>query len=91
MNKFKLTTGGKITSGYALLLVIFLAVATSGYLALDRAGGGLTRFAKSSAESSLAAALNTEMIELRLAVSDFLVSGAPETAQVFAVKSNSLM
>jgi methyl-accepting chemotaxis protein len=91
MNKFKLTIGRKITSGYALLLVIFLAVATSGYLALDRAGGGLTSFAKSSAESSLAAALNTEMIELRLAVSDFLVTGAPETAQVFAVKSKSLM
>lgn len=85
------TIGRKITGGYVLLLGIFLVVVVGAYRGLDRAGQGIEGFAVSAAESSLAAALKTDMVELRLDVSDYLVSGQEETVKRFDDRVTTLL
>ena len=74
-----LTIGRKITSGFALVFALFLVVASIAYLALGRAGKGLADFSDSTAETNVAANLETSMLNLRMSVNEFLASGSQES------------
>ena len=71
-----LTIGRKITSGFALVFTLFVVVAALAYLALGRAGKGLTDFSQSTADTNVIANLETSMLNLRMSVNEFLATNS---------------
>ncbi|MGC4071333.1 MAG: methyl-accepting chemotaxis protein [Nibricoccus sp.] len=74
-----LTIGRKISSGFTLVFALFVVVAAIAYLALGRAGKGLADFSDSTAETNVAANLETSMLNLRMSVNEFLATGSEES------------
>ncbi|ATC64055.1 hypothetical protein CMV30_08880 [Nibricoccus aquaticus] len=74
-----LTIGRKITSGFALVFALFLIVAAIAYFALGRAGKGLADFSDSTAETNVAANLESSMLNLRMGVNEFLATGSEDS------------
>jgi methyl-accepting chemotaxis protein len=73
-----LTIGRKITSGFALVFALFVAVAALAYLALGRSGKGLADFSQSTADTNVVANLETSMLNLRMSVNEFLATSSEE-------------
>ena len=73
-----LTIGRKISSGFALVFALFVAVAALAYLALGRAGKGLQDFSESTSDTNVVANLETSMLNLRMSVNEFLATGSEE-------------
>ena len=74
-----LTIGRKISSGFTLVFALFVAVAAIAYYALGNAGQGLKNFSDSTAETNVAANLETSMLNLRMSVNEFLASGSEDS------------
>jgi methyl-accepting chemotaxis protein len=74
-----LTIGRKITSGFVLEFVLFVLLAALAYVALGRAGQGLSKYSHSTKEANVAAGLETSMLMLQMSVNEFLVSGSEES------------
>jgi methyl-accepting chemotaxis protein len=85
-----LTIGRKITSGFALVFALFAVVAGIAYLALGKAGQGLTTFSASTTETNVAATLETSMLSLRMSVNQFLASGSEESLASYDKNKKSL-
>jgi len=85
-----LTIGRKITSGFALVFALFLVVASIAYLALGRAGKGLSDFSDSTAETNVAANLETSMLNLRMSVNEFLATNSEESVASYEKNRKSL-
>jgi Methyl-accepting chemotaxis protein len=73
-----LTIGRKISSGFALVIVLFLAVAGIAFYALGESGRGLTNFSDQTADTNIAANLETAMLNTRMSVNGFLVTNSEE-------------
>jgi methyl-accepting chemotaxis protein len=74
-----LTIGRKISSGFVLVFALFVVVAAIAYVALGRAGKGLSDFSASTAETNVAANLETSILDLRMSVNEFLVTGSNDS------------
>ncbi|HEY0946088.1 MAG TPA: methyl-accepting chemotaxis protein [Opitutaceae bacterium] len=82
--KFRnLTIGRKILAGFALVFVLFVAVAGLAYLALGKAGSGLAGLSTSAEETNRAANLEAAIFELRMDVQEFLATGTAESVQKY--------
>ncbi len=71
-----LTIGRKISSGFTLVIVLFLAVAGIAFYALGQSGRGLAGFSDSTADTNLAANLETAVLNTRMSVNGFLVTNS---------------
>jgi methyl-accepting chemotaxis protein len=85
-----LTIGRKITSGFALVFVLFIAVAALAYLALGRSGKGLADFSESTADTNVVGNLETSMLNLRMSVNEFLATGSKEGVAIYEKNRKNL-
>lgn len=85
-----LTIGRKITSGFTLVFALFVAVAAIAYLALGRAGKGLTDFSESTSDTNVIANLETSMLNLRMSVNEFLATGTEDSILHYQSDSKNL-
>ena len=85
-----LTIGRKIVSGFALVLALFVLIAGLAYLALNRAGSGLTQISSSASETNAAANLESAMLSLRMSVNEYLVSGTAESLATYEKNQKAL-
>jgi len=72
VNSLFRTTGRKIASGYALVFIVFWAVAGVAYYALNQSGQSLTNYSDTTRETNLAANLEAEMLQLQLSTAAWL-------------------
>jgi len=79
-----MTIGRKITAGFATVLLLFSAVTIGTYVALGRAGKKFTQYSQSASETNVAAAFETSMLQVRMHVNEFLLSGSESAAQAYA-------
>ena len=79
-----LTVGQRISFGFAFVFMLFVGVATIGYLTMGRVGRELTAYSSSTAETNLAANLESSMLALRMNVKELIVSGSDEAANAHA-------
>jgi len=91
MKKPSLTIGRLIGLGFAVVLVIFLAVAVMSRLALSRAGSGMQQFSTSTEETNVTAKLETSMLALRMDVSEYLVSGTAASLAAYDKQQKALV
>jgi methyl-accepting chemotaxis protein len=78
-----MTIGRKITAGFTAILFLFAAVAVGAYFALGRAGTKFTLFAQSASETNAAAAFEAAMLQVRMHVNEFLLTGSDAAAQAY--------
>ncbi|HEY3756985.1 MAG TPA: methyl-accepting chemotaxis protein [Opitutaceae bacterium] len=76
-----LTVGRKITFGFVVVFVLLAAVTTTGYLALDTAGKKFSMYSSSARETNVAADLESAMLNLKMAVNEFLATGSAESVE----------
>jgi methyl-accepting chemotaxis protein len=79
-----MTIGRKITAGFTAVLLLFAAVAIGTYVALGRAGKKFTLYSQSASETNVAAAFEAAMLQVRMHVNEFLLSGSDAAAQAYA-------
>jgi methyl-accepting chemotaxis protein len=79
-----LTIGRKISSGFFLVFALFVVVAAIAYFALGRAGRGLSDFSASTAETNVAANLETSILNLRMSVNEFLATSSEDSIAGYA-------
>jgi len=72
VNSLFRTTGRKITLGYVVVFIAFWAVAVIAYHALNKSGQQLNDYSGSTHETNLAAALESEMLQLQLSTTAWL-------------------
>ena len=85
-----LTIGRKITSGFALVFVLFAVVAAIAHFALEKAGSGLSKYSASTADTNVAATLEASMLTLRMSVNDFLVNGSDDSVATYEKNRKAL-
>lgn len=79
----RLTLGVRISIGFGLMLILLLLVGGGGVFSLLRTDGQFGDYRAAARDSAIAALLQTGMLQVRLRVSDFLLSGgAPLRQQV---------
>jgi methyl-accepting chemotaxis protein len=79
-----MTIGRKITAGFTAVLLLFAAVAIGTYVALGRAGRKFALYSQSASETNVAAAFEAAMLQVRMHVNEFLLSGSEAAAQAYA-------
>ncbi len=79
-----MTIGRKITAGFTAVLILFSAVAIGTYVALGRAGRKFALYSQSASETNVAAAFEAAMLQVRMHVNEFLLSGSETAAQAYA-------
>jgi methyl-accepting chemotaxis protein len=79
-----MTIGRKITAGFSAVLILFAAVAIGTYVALGRAGRKFALYSQSASETNVAAAFEAAMLQVRMHVNEFLLSGSETAAQAYA-------
>jgi len=79
-----MTIGRKITAGFTAVLLLFAAVAIGTYVALGRAGRKFVLYSQSASETNVAAAFEAAMLQVRMHVNEFLLSGSESAAQAYA-------
>jgi methyl-accepting chemotaxis protein len=79
-----MTIGRKITAGFTAVLLLFAAVAIGTYVALGRAGRKFALYSQSASETNAAAAFEAAMLQVRMHVNEFLLSGSEAAAQAYA-------
>lgn len=78
-----MTIGRKISSGFAMVLVLFVAVTLGTIYVIGKAGRQLTLFSAASQHSATASAFGTAMLKERMAVKEFLLSGSDAAVQQY--------
>jgi len=84
------TIGRKIVSGFTLVFFLFAAVAALAYFALGMAGQRLKQYSESTAETNIAAKLESSMLSLRMSANEFLVTGSEESVATFTQNKKNL-
>jgi len=78
-----MTIGRKITAGFTAILLLFAAVAIGAYVALGRAGKKFTLYSESASETNVAAAFEAAMLQVRMHVNEFLLTGSDAAARAY--------
>ena len=78
-----MTIGRKITAGFTAILLLFAAVAVGTYIALGRAGRNFALYSQSASETNVAAAFEAAMLQVRMHVNEFLLTGSETAAQAY--------
>ncbi len=78
-----MTIGRKITAGFTAVLLLFSAVAIGTYFALGRAGRKFALYSQSASETNVAAAFEAAMLQVRMHVNEFLLTGTDTAAQAY--------
>jgi methyl-accepting chemotaxis protein len=78
-----MTIGRKITAGFTAILLLFAAVAIGTYIALGRAGRNFALYSQSASETNVAAAFEAAMLQVRMHVNEFLLTGSETAAQAY--------
>ncbi|MFT3868561.1 MAG: methyl-accepting chemotaxis protein [Nibricoccus sp.] len=79
MKLSSLTIGQRITSGFALVLVLLAFVAGLAYYAMNQAGRSMNEFSKSTGETNSITKLEASILGLRMSINEFLLSGSDES------------
>lgn len=90
MNRFFATIGRKIAAGFAVVLLLLLALAGITRLVLTQVGKDLTLFTDSTAETAQAARLETRMLSLRIAAEQWIAVPTAENAEAYAAEKREL-
>lgn len=79
MKLSSLTIGQRITSGFALVLVLLSLVGGLAYFAMNQAGRSMTEFSESTGETNAITKLEASILGLRMSINEFLLSGSDES------------
>ncbi len=78
-----MTIARKITAGFTTVLVLYAAVAIGAYVALGRAGRKFALYSESAAETNVAAAFESAMLQVRMHVNEYLLTGSDAAAAAY--------
>jgi methyl-accepting chemotaxis protein len=81
VNSLFRTTGRKIVCGYVIVFILFGAVSTVAYRALNRGGADLRTYSETTNETNLSANLETAMLGLQLTTVAWLNDASTESWQ----------
>lgn len=90
VNVSSLTIGRKITTGFALVLLLFTAEIVSSRFALDHVGRGIADYAARTADANAGHALETAMYSLCLRGQAVLTRGRPQDWEAYRSSRVSL-
>ncbi len=79
MKPSSFTIGRKITSGFLFILVLLAVVAAIAYFAMGRSGLSMAEFSKSTGETNSVTKLEASILNLRMGINEFLLSGSDES------------
>ena len=79
MKPSSFTIGRKITSGFIFILVLLAVVAAIAYFAMGRSGLSMSEFSKSTGETNAVTKLEASILNLRMGINEFLLSGSDES------------
>jgi methyl-accepting chemotaxis protein len=90
VKRFFSTIGRKIAAGFTLVLLLLLALAGVTRVVLSEVGEDLQLFTNSTAETAQAAALETAMLELRIAAEQWISMPSAANEQQYAAARGRL-
>lgn len=90
MKLSSLTIGRKITSGFTFILVLLVVVAAIAYFAMARSGASMAEFSKSTGETNSVTKLEASILNLRMSINEFLLSGSDESQANFEVADKAV-
>jgi methyl-accepting chemotaxis protein len=84
------TVGARLTAGFAAVLVVLTALAVESYLSMHTALVDFTEYRSDARHSLLSGEIQTEFLEMRVAVKDLVIDRSPESIERYRTHRDRL-
>ncbi|UZP66338.1 methyl-accepting chemotaxis protein [Desulfovibrio mangrovi] len=80
----------KLYSGFLVVLALLTILGGTGFFAIDSASDGFSSYREMARDTNLAGRIQANMLTVRMAVKDFIITGSEDSAKVFDERFNGV-